>query len=150
MIRPLRSNQAGFTLLEVILSVTILGMLAGLTLPVYETFVRRNDLDLTAQQIVAALRRAETYSRAGNTNNSWSVEIQPGTVTLFQGTSFASRDTNYDETISIPGTITPSGLSEVQFAKLTALPNTTGTITLTSTANATRTVTINAQGMVDY
>jgi prepilin-type N-terminal cleavage/methylation domain-containing protein len=144
------NRSTGFTLLEVLLSVAIISMLVGISLPVYESFVRRNDLDLTAQSITAMLRRAETYARAVNGDAAWSVEIQASTVTLFQGTIFASRNTAYDETLSIPASITPSGLSEVQFSKLSATPNATGSITLSSNTNTTRTVTINAKGMVDY
>lgn len=144
-------NQTqGFTLLEMLLSVAIITILVGLSVPVYETFVRRNDLDLTAQNVAAILRRAQTYARAVNTDNVWGVEVQSGIITLFQGTVFASRNTIYDETLALPNTVTPSGLSEVQFSKFNATPNTTGSITLTSTTNNTRTITINAKGMVDY
>ena len=143
------ADAAGFTLLEVLLSVMIIGLLAGLAAPVYESFAQRNDLALTTESIVSLLRRAETYARAVNTDNAWSVEIQSSDATLFQGTSFATRNTAYDETVSMPATVTPSGLSEVQFAKLTALPNTTGSITLTSTTGDTTTITLNAKGMVD-
>jgi prepilin-type N-terminal cleavage/methylation domain-containing protein len=144
------TRPAGFTLIEVLLSVTLLGMLVGISLPVYETFVRRNDLDLTTQSIASMLRRAETYARAVSTDTAWSVEIQPTAVTLFQGTSFATRNTAFDETVGVPDSVTSGGLAEVQFAKLSAAPNTTGSITLTSTASSTRTVTINSKGMVDY
>lgn len=140
----------GFTLLEVLISMTIIGMLTGLSLPVYESFVRRNDLDLTAQGIANMLRRAETFARAVNGDTAWSVEIQATTVTLFQGTSFAGRNSAFDETLSVPASITPGGLGEVQFTKFTAAPNVTGNITLVSTTNDTRTITVNAKGMVDY
>lgn len=143
-------TRNGFTLLEVMLSVAILTLLTGLSLPVYETFMRRNDLDLTTQQLAASLRRAGTYARGVNRDSAWSVEVQPTAVTLFQGTNFATRNQIYDEKFAMPASITISGLSEVQFAKLSATPNTTGTITLTSSANATRTVTINAKGMVEH
>jgi len=143
-------NAAGFTLLEVLLSVTIMGMLIGLSVPVYETFVRRNDLDIAAQSLATMLRRAETYARGSQNDDAWSVEIQATTATLFQGISFGGRNMNYDETIDLPGTVSPSGLSELQFSKMTATPNTTGNIVLTSTTNDTRTITVNAKGMVSY
>jgi prepilin-type N-terminal cleavage/methylation domain-containing protein len=144
------SREAGFTLVELLLSVVIIGLLTGLSLPVYESFVRRNDLDLAGQNLAMALRRAETYARASNYDSAWSVEIQTSGITLFQGVTFASRNTAYDETVTIPGSITPSGLGEIQFTKFSAAPNTTGTITLTSSTNDTRTVTINAKGAVNY
>jgi prepilin-type N-terminal cleavage/methylation domain-containing protein len=144
------SRSEGFTLLEVLLCVAIIGLLAGLSVPVYETFVRRNDLDLTTQSIAMMLQRAETYARAVNRDSVWSVEIQSSKVILFQGTTFATRNTAYDETLSIPTSMVPSGLTEVQFSKMTALPNTTGSITLTSSTNSVNTVTINAKGTVSY
>ena len=143
-------RQAGFTLIELLLSVAIIGILSGLSLPVYETFARRNDLDLTAQSAVAAIRRAEVYARAVQGDSTWGVKFQSSGITLFKGSTYASRDSAFDETISLPGSIAISGLSEVQFAKLSAAPNTTGTVTLTSTTNDTRTLTLNAKGMVDY
>ena len=143
-------NQAGFTLLEVLLSVAIIALLTGMSLPVYESFARKNDLDITAQQLASTLRRAQTYARSGHRDSVWSVEVQSAAVTLFQGTSFASRNQAYDEKFTIPSSITTAGLGEVQFAKLNATPNTTGSITLTSSTNSTRTLTINAKGMVEY
>lgn len=141
---------AGFTLVELLLSVTIIGILVGLSLPVYNSFAARNDLDLAGQQVAGTLRRAQTYARGMDDDSAWSVRIQPTIVTLFKGTTFGTRDTNYDETLSLPGSVTVSGLSEVQFSKLTATPNTTGSITLTSNANDSRTITINAKGRIEY
>lgn len=143
-------NRQGFTLLEVMLSVAIITLLTGLSLPVYDSFARKNDLDVTAQQLAASLRRAETYARSVNRDSVWSVNIQPTAVTLFQGTNFATRNQAYDEQFPMPTSITPSGLGEIQFAKLSATPNTSGTITLTGQGGNTKTVTINAKGMVEY
>jgi prepilin-type N-terminal cleavage/methylation domain-containing protein len=143
-------RQRGFTLLEMLLSVSIISILVGISGPVYNSFVVRNDLDITGQQIVQSLRRAQTYARSMNGDSAWSVEIQTSAATLFKGTNFGGRDVTLDEAIAIPASITRSGLTEVQFAKFTGLPNTTGTITLTSNTNETRTITINAKGMVNY
>lgn len=143
-------NQRGFTLLELLLSVAILTLITGLSLPVYESFVRRNDLDLTTQSVAAAVRRAETYARGVNGDTTWGIRVQSNEVVLFKGASYAARDTAFDEKVSLPGTVTPSGLSELVFAKLTGAPSATGTITLASTTNDTRTITVNAKGMVNY
>lgn len=143
-------RASGFTLIELLLSVAIMSLIVGLSLPLHESFVRRNDLDLAAQNLATTMRRAGTYARAVNHDNAWSVEIQSSTITLFRGTNFAGRNTAFDETTSIPSSITPSGLGEVQFAKLSAAPNVTGSVTLTSTTNDIRTVTVNAKGVVSY
>ena len=141
---------SGFTLIELMLSLGIITMLVAGSVPVYNSFAIRNDLDITGQQIASTLRRAQLYSRGMEGDSAWSVSMQSTSAILFKGTVFASRDQSYDESIVIPATITVSGLGEVQFAKFTAAPNTTGTITLTSSANDARSITVNAKGRVDY
>ncbi len=144
------SRQAGFSFLEMMLSLVIIGMLVGLSAPVYNSFLARNDSSITAQQLAEVLRRAQVYARGMNGDSAWSVEIQSTVVTLFKGTNFSGRNTNYDEAITLPGRVTASGLAEVQFAKSTGTPSTTGNVTLTTNAGETKTVTINAEGMVSY
>lgn len=141
--------QAGFTLIELLLSVAILMIITGVTVPLYESFIGRNDLEVSTEVLAGTLRRAATYARSENYSNTWGVEIQTTAVTLFQGTSFSGRNTGYDEVYSLPADVSPSGLGEVQFTKFTGLPNVTGTITLTSSSN-TKTVAVNAQGLVSY
>jgi prepilin-type N-terminal cleavage/methylation domain-containing protein len=144
------SNQRGFTLIEMLLSVSIIAMLVGLSVPVYASFVGRNDLDVTRQGIVESLRRAQVYARAVEGDSTWGVAIVSGKAVVFKGASYAARDTAFDENIIINSTITPSGLGEVVFAKLSGAPSTSGTATLTQTTNnESRTVTINAKGMVE-
>lgn len=143
-------DAAGFTLVEMMLCITIIGILVGLGTPIYTNFVQRNDLDIATQTLVQMFNRAETYSRAANYDSGWSVDIQSNTATLFKGSVFATRDTTKDETYSIPSSITVSSVADVVFAKLTGLPATTPTITLTSNTSDTRTITINVKGMVDY
>jgi len=144
-------NQRGFTLLEVLLSVAILAMLGALSMPVYQSFLVRNDLSNTTAATVSTLRRAEQYASGSKSDSTWGVKIQADVVTLFKGSSFASRDMSFDETVTLPDTITASGsLTEVYFSKMTASPNTTGNVTLTSSTNDTRTVTLNAEGLVTY
>jgi prepilin-type N-terminal cleavage/methylation domain-containing protein len=142
-------QQYGFTLIEMLLSVMIITVLAMLSIPVFNAFATRDDLDVADHQVASTFRRAQTYARGINGDSPWSVNIQPGIVTLYKGTTFASRDTSYDESVSIPGSISVSGLNTVQFAKSTGIPNSTGTVTLMNNNN-TRTITINAKGMVDY
>lgn len=144
------AGQRGFSLIEMVLSVAIIGLLTGITLPVYQSFLTRNDLDITSQQVAETFRRAQVYARGSKSDSVWSVEVQSSAVTLFKGTSFGSRDTAFDEVISLPANITASGTSEVQFAVLTALPNTAASVTLTTNVSDTKTITVNAEGMVDY
>lgn len=143
-------SERGFTLIELLLSVTILSLLVGLSLPVYESFVRRNDLDLTTQGIVSMIRRAQTYARGVDEDSVWGVRFQSSDVSLFKGTSYMTRDVNFDEILPLPSSVTISGTSEISFGKLNGLPSQSATVTLGSSTNDIRTVTVNAEGMVDY
>lgn len=145
-----QNPSRGFSLIEMLLSVAIIGILVAGSAPVFNSFVARNDLDVVGQQVASALRRAQTYARGMDDDSAWSVNVATTAVTLYRGTVFGSRNTAFDEVISLPATISVSGLSDVQFAKFTGLPNTTGSMIFTSNANDTRTITINAKGRVDY
>lgn len=142
-------RSGGFTLTEMLLSVALIAMLVGLSLPVYTSFLARNDLDIATQSVGEMLRRAQVYARGVKEDSQWGVAISGNSAVLFKGVTFAARDTNFDETVTIPVGTSASGLTEVTFSPLHATPTASGTMTL-STSSETRTITLNAKGMVDY
>ena len=151
MLKLLQHNKnTGFTLLEVLLVVAFIGVLFGIGAPVYQSFQNRNDLDIAANTIAQTLRRAQVLSQAVDGDTTWGAYVASGSITLYKGGSYASRDTSYDEVFDMPTSITSSGISEVTFNKLAGVPQTTGTITLTSANNDVRTITINEKGTINY
>ncbi len=140
----------GFTLPEVLLSLALLSIIGGMSIPMYRMFLVRDDLDIAATTLAQSLRRAQALSESGDGDTTWGVHVGVGSILVYKGASYVSRDSTFDENTSIPTTIVPAGLSDIAFSKITGLPNATGTFTLTSQANETRTTTINEKGMVDY
>lgn len=144
------AKKNGFTLIEVILSLAAIATIAGMAVPVYQAFQVRNDLDIAAATLVQGLRRAQILSQAVDGDTSWGAIIQSGGITIFKGSAYATRDATFDEISAVPASIIPSGVSEIVFSKFTGVPQATGVIVLTSNANETRTITINAKGTVNY
>lgn len=146
---PALSLSKGFSLLEVILVIATIMVLAAITVPVYSGLQVRNDLDVATNTTLQTLRRAQTLSQAVDGDSIWGVKLQQTDITLFKGTDYSSRDTNFDEVYTLSG-VSPSGISEVVFSKLLGNPSTTGTLTLTSSNNEIQNITLNSKGFLDY
>ena len=69
-----KQNNAGFTLLEVLLSVAIIALIAGIGTPVYQSFQTRNDLDVVTNTVAQSLRRAQVLARASDGDTTWGVD----------------------------------------------------------------------------
>lgn len=140
----------GFTLIELLLSVSILALVSGIGIPVYQSFQTSSDLEVAQSVTVSSLRRAQTQALVSASDSSWGVYLESSGVTVFKGQTFATRDINFDEFSGFSDAITPSGLSEIIFSKFEGVPNTTGTLTLTSSAGEVKNISINAKGTIEY
>lgn len=142
------SSHLGFTLLEILLSVSMIAILAAITLPVQRVFFTKNALVDTSNILVSSLRQAESFARASVDDSEWGLNVSSATITLFQGTSFATRDSEKDIAVSIPSNIGISGTTEYFFAKATGLPTASGATTLTNIDGNARTVTVSDHGVI--
>lgn len=143
-------KNGGFTFIEIILVVALIGITAGISIPVYQSFQTRNDLEISGITIAQTLRRAQILSQAVDGDMSWGVNVEVGNIILFKGESFSLRDTKFDEVFSMPTSISVSGLEEIVFEKFTGEPQNTGTTTLTSINNEKRSININSKGTISY
>jgi type II secretory pathway pseudopilin PulG len=140
----------GFSILEALLSVAIIVIIAAIMVPIYYSTQSRNDLEVAANAVVQSLRRAQALSEASQNDGTWGVSVATGSITLFKGTTYAARDTAYDEISDMAGNITYSGAGETVFTKMYGLPLSTGTLTLSIPVGETKIITINSKGMVDF
>jgi prepilin-type N-terminal cleavage/methylation domain-containing protein len=143
-------DTRGFTLPEMLLSVSLLAIIGGMIIPSYHTFLVRNDLDIAVTTLAHNLRQAQSLSQSADGDMTWGVHVGVGSILVYKGVSYIARDSVFDQNTQIPKSIVPTGINEVNFSKVTGLPNATGTFRLTSQANEQRTITINEKGMVDY
>lgn len=142
------SATEGFTLVEILLVFALFVIILGLTAPLTLSFVLRNDLDTTTAQVTQTLRRAQNLAADVDQDTPWGIRLQNNQVILFSGASFDTRNSSLDETSDFSGTITVTGNNEVVFNKLLGQPASPAFITLSNSLNQTRTVSINAAGLV--
>lgn len=145
-----KSNQKGFTLLELLLCIALIALLFGISLPAYYNLSLKNDLDVAKNEVAQSLGRASFLASASDSDTPWGVEIQQSNITVFKGSSYATRNIIYDEIYTTASSVTPSGLTEIVFSKQTGLPQQTGDTILTSANGQTKTITINSAGTVSY
>jgi type IV fimbrial biogenesis protein FimT len=92
---PSHRLARGFTLLELIVALTITGMLLMLGMPSFTTFLRNSEIRSTAESISNGLRAARSeatrlnlpvsFTLAGNGDASWSMNVfNPVAGTLIQ------------------------------------------------------------------
>lgn len=144
-------RQNGFSLIEVLLSVAMIGAVAAITIPVYRQTVIQNDTQLATEIVVQGLRRAQALSRASLDDREWGVYMTSGEVNIYKGSNYTTdRDAGFEELFEISTAVSFSGLTDISFSKLEGEPSADGSITITSSTGDTRTIVVNEKGMIDY
>lgn len=141
-------RRAGFTLLELLLSVSMIAVLTSVVIPFSRSYYTKNGLALATESDEQALRQAESYARGQVHDTEWGVYATTGHIVVFSGSSYATRNTDLDISFDISNNIGVSGTTEIVFAKLTALPSSSGTTTFTDVDGKIGRVDISAQGIV--
>ncbi|MFA6520909.1 MAG: type II secretion system protein [Candidatus Gracilibacteria bacterium] len=142
--------KKGFTLQEMLLVIALMAIMAVISVPIYQSFQVKNDVDLVVNAVASTARRAQVLSQGSSEDSSWGIKLTSTAVILFKGAAYAARDVNFDETFDVPVTITGSGTTEFVFAKFTGFPLAAGTATLTTSTNEIRNIAINSYGTVSY
>jgi prepilin-type N-terminal cleavage/methylation domain-containing protein len=145
-----RSNPLGFTLIEILLVIAIFSIVVFAGLPLIRGIVFQNDLEMASLVVVSTLRQAENSSRNGLEDSAWGVRINYPDLILFKGNNYSSRDTTKDLAYTLNSNLTFSGLSEIVYSKMNAIPSTTGNIVITNINNNLVTININAKGRISY
>lgn len=139
--------QRGVTLIELLLIVGIVSIIGLSSVAFYSRFFTQSAVANTADKVTSQLRKAQMYAMSGKQNGNWGVHNGANEIVLFQGATYAGRNTAFDEIFNINNNITISGFTDIIFTKTTGIPNTTATITITGAGNE-KNIAINAQGSV--
>jgi prepilin-type N-terminal cleavage/methylation domain-containing protein len=119
-------QRAGFTIIELLLTIAILGVISGISIPTYIQYQQTNDISLAAENVTEGINRACILSQLGEQDSGWGYSIVNGV--LFKGASYASRDASFDELYPVFERVSVSGPAEIAFQKLTCTPSVAGII----------------------
>jgi len=152
--------KKGFTLLELTVAIGVLVVILSISIMSSSTFILRGHINTTKQEIIHTLHKAQMNSIYKLNDSEWGVHfvIDNGSgiseFTFFQGTTYASRDTSFDETHEIPTTVVIDSISltgggnDVIFTKKTGETSYSGNIIIENSQKQYK-ITINTLGHVD-
>lgn len=142
------SQKNGFTLLELLLSVALIGLLAGIAAPMYLSLQAENEVAIAAATIGDILHRGQIRAQAMDSDSDWGVEMASSTITIFKGNNFSTRDQNFDENYNLAATINLSGLNEIIFNKFSGWTTASGTIAIVHQDGRQKNVSISEIGII--
>ena len=149
-----RDSHAGFTVIEILITVAIIGVLSALVIPYFNSFLTRNELKNESLKMVDMLRRARGQAMSGQDDSQWGVHFESGKYVLFRGTSYSVSD-SFNEEISLPAVLTIStinlngGGSNAVFSKIRGETSQFGTTTISNDISETKNIVINSAGMIE-
>lgn len=138
-------------MLEVLIVMGILSIVLGSSLAI------SGNTDLVSQrqdvrdQVKSHIYTAQIRARAGVNSTSHGVYIAPHAITVFQGGSYATRDTDYDLVTTFPDAVTLTAEeSEVIFSYGRGLPSATTTLVISHAISGRHDLYINEHGAVEH
>lgn len=150
------STKKGFTIIELMLVIVLIGISVGLSISYYRTSQIRADINSQAANIVHYLRLAQSGAVSGLGDSDYGVHFENSSYTTFKGSSYNPNSSSNFE-IEIPATMTLNNIilngagSDVIFTRPNGETNSFGTLELSSAEiNKSFTITITSAGTINY
>lgn len=141
------SPRHGFTLLETIIVISILGVVLSMILPSLSSFRQKSILDTEVQEMTTLINKARLSSMSSKNDRQYGIHFEAGKIVLFEGTTYtAGAPTNEEHSFNTALTLAPitinGGGAETIFQKITGGTNQNSTTTLKVVANTGASTTI--------
>jgi type IV fimbrial biogenesis protein FimT len=112
-------KSAGFSLIELMVSVVVLGVLASIAVPSFQAWIRNTQIRNAAESITNGLQRARAEAVSRNTNtsfvmgtdSSWTISVVNPALTIDQ--RLASEGSK-----NVTRTVLPNGATTVTFSNV--------------------------------
>jgi len=150
-------NNSGFTLLELLIAISILGVIVAITMPKLVDYRKEQSLKNTAENIVSILNKAKSDSLNSLNSLNYGIHFSSNYLDYFIGTTYNPADINNKRTNFGDGvTLSPGGLnlngggSDIIFPRLIDDIIGYGSITIEITTNPSmnKTITVNKIGSI--
>lgn len=139
--------RRGFSLMEMIVVIAIIGVLASLSFTGYNVFKTRTTLSSATAMTAQAIRQASLNAQNGRRDSVWKVDVTNAGTVIYAGSSYAERIIGSEISTTFSSALTVSGTATYTFAKLTGRPMTPGTTILTFNTSSSN-INVNALGAV--
>lgn len=136
-------------MVELLVSMGIFTFLASLGLFVSMDFYHGYAFRSQASVFISAIQRARSRSMDNINAAPHGLHLTTTGYTLFQGPSYAGRNTDYDEDFVWEGGVTATGPDDIIFTQLTGGSNTDDAVILTDDVR-TATISLNYEGRISW
>lgn len=131
-------NDRGFTFIELLIIISIIGLISLVTIPSLSKFKTEQALKNTTENVITLLNKAQSDSLSSINSNNYGVHFGSNYMVYFIGNTFSNTDpnnkrSNFEPGVSIPlinGINLNGGGSDVIFPRLTGNVIGYGTIVL--------------------
>ncbi len=143
------ADDRGFTLIELIVAIAILSVIFGYALQIGYRFYASQLLISERDSVANLLYRARSLAMNNYDQSDHGFYISGSSYTVFEGGSYASRNSALDETYARNGGIAESGPTEVVFSALTGDANASATMAFSNSIGYFN-VSVNGEGRIDW
>lgn len=147
-----QNQQAGFTLAELVVSLSIIALLVGGAVYGFQSYARYQEYEQTVAGVLGTLQQARVEARAADSGGAFGVHLEANRIVTFIGGTYsagaASNQVYNFQNVTLTPVLTGAA-TNIIFEPLTGRPDVSGTITLVGTLHAaTTTLTISGSGVI--
>ena len=152
--RHARLNRNGYTIIELLVVLTIVSLLVVIAVSTFQNLKRSSILRVSVDNVQHALETARNRTLASDGDTVFGIHLDEDKMVVFSGISYSSTsptNTDYEFTGGVTATSSLSGgVTEIIFARLTGVPNATGTITLVTPGGfSSSTLEVFSSGLIE-
>jgi len=145
----------GFSLIEILIVVSVLTILAGLIAPGFSFFKKQSSLDGATQEIIHALRLAQNKTLASEGDSNFGVYFEANKFVIFKGLTYSVSSANnevysLDSSLKISSINFGGAVAYVVFERLTGNTANYGSLVVeqTSSSSQNKIIYIDQSGIV--